>query len=196
MDIDVAALPLGWLYLLLAVTGWPLPMPEDLVIMGAGWNAAQTGEPVQTLAVCYAGVLTRDASIYVCARVFGRRLLKLPLLGRLVAGERSDKLETWIKKDGRKTVFLARFLPAVRVPTFFTCSLIGLPAAEFFLIDAAAACFTVPIDFALGYFLGPTVIQLVYEEPLAKVVLIGLAIVFVGIVIRRARRSLQSPQAS
>ena len=148
-----------------------------------------------TLLTCYAGVLTRDASIFLCARLFGRRLLDLPIFGRLLRGERRGRLEGWVGKDGRRTVFLARFIPAVRVPTFFTCASIGIPAADFFLIDALAACITVPVDFCLGYFLGPRFIDLVQNEPIARGVLIALAVVFAVVVIRRAVRAVQSPQA-
>ena len=192
MDFDLAAMPLWSVYLLLAVTGWPIPAPEDIIVMGAGWKASQTGQPLLTLLVCYAGVLTRDTSIFLCARLFGRRLLDLPLLGRVLAGDRRDKLEAWVRKDGRKTVFLGRFMPAVRVPTFFTCASIGLPAADYFLMDALAALITVPIDFALGYYVGPALIDLVREEPLAKAVLVALGAVFVFLVARRAVRAVRS----
>lgn len=196
MEIDVAALPLPYVYLALCVAGWPVPLPEDVLVMGAGWKASQSGQPLLTLLTCYAGVLTRDTSVFLCARLFGRRLLTLPLLGRLLAGDRRERLERWIRKDGRKTVFLARFLPAVRVPTFFTCASIGMSAAHFFAIDALAAAISVPLNFALGYFVGPPMIAIVRDEPAARVVLVVLAVLFVVVVVRRAVRAVQSPQAS
>lgn len=49
---------------------------------------------------------------------------------------------------------MARFLPGLRTPIFFSCGTLKMKFALFFLIDSLAAILSVPIFTLLGYFFG------------------------------------------
>lgn len=192
MDLHELSGSLPVIYLALCVTGWPVPLPEDLLIMTVGWRASVGDDLVwwQALLVCYAGVLTRDASVFLCGRWFGKRLLRSRVFRRFFSEERLDQLEAWIRKDGRRTVFMGRFMPSIRVGAFFSCSTLGVPAATFFATDALAAAITVPIDFALGWYFGPQAVEFADGHAWVKVLVVAICALFVFSVVRRAKRAM------
>ena len=194
MEIYEIAGNLPLMYALLCVTGWPIPAPEDILVMTVGWRASVGDDVgvVPALLTCYAGVLTRDASVFLCGRWFGRRLLRSRVFRRFFDEERLDQLERWIRADGRRTVFIGRFMPSIRVGAFFSCSTLGVPASTFFMTDALAAAITVPIDFALGWYFGPQAIEFADGHGWVKWVIFGVCALFVFSVVRRAKRAMEA----
>jgi membrane protein DedA with SNARE-associated domain len=55
-------------------------------------------------------------------------------------------------KHGMKIVIIARWLPALRTAVCLTAGLSGVSTLHFLLVDATAACITVPTGVFLGYF--------------------------------------------
>jgi len=170
-------------YLCLALCGIPIPVPEDVMVMTVGWSMT-TGSihPALLIPVAYAGIVSRDSICFWSGRFFGGRVLGW--LGE----ERVARSKAWIEAEGRRTIFSARFVPALRIPMFAVAGATGMSAKDFYLVNAPTVLLTMSLQLSLGYFAGPQAIGYWKESPAFRVALVGAALVFIGVVIYRARK--------
>jgi membrane protein DedA with SNARE-associated domain len=167
----------------LAFCGIPIPVPEDVMVMTVGWSMTTgTLSPLLVIPIVYLGVLTRDSFCYWGGRKFGGRVLGW--LGE----ERVARSRAWIDREGRKTIFSARFVPALRIPIFAVAGATGMSPRDFYTVNAPTVALTMSIQLALGYFLGPQAIGFWNESPAFRVGLVCAALLFVVVLVVRARR--------
>ncbi len=177
-----------WIYLSLTFCGIPIPVPEDVMVMTVGWSMT-TGSlpwPVVVGAV-YLGVLSRDSICFFAGRSFGARLL------RVFGEERVERSRAWIQREGRRTLFSARFVPALRIPVFAVAGATGMSARDFYLVNAPTILLTMTLQLGLGYTVGPRAIAIWQESPAFRVGLVSVALLFVVVMVVRARRRPETP---
>ena len=79
-----------------------------------------------------AGILAGDSVIFWAGRRFGVRVAEFKPLRRIVTPEKLEKVEKLMRRRGNVVVVLARYLPGMRAPTYFTAGhaacLLGVPA--------------------------------------------------------------------
>jgi membrane protein DedA with SNARE-associated domain len=85
---------------------------------------------------------------YAIGRVGGRPLLRKPVLARRLGGT-IERTERFFDAHGGKAVFLARFLPGLKVVAAPAAGVFGLGLPSFALWHVAAA-----VGFAVGFGLG------------------------------------------
>ncbi|HMQ24045.1 MAG TPA: VTT domain-containing protein, partial [Planctomycetota bacterium] len=114
---------------LLLLCGIGLPLPEELILVAAGY-VAYRGElsggghhPVGLMATAAGAIMVGDSIPYVLGRIFGPKLLRLRLVRSWISQEGLARFDRWLQRHGRLTIFVARFLPGIRVPAFFTAGL-------------------------------------------------------------------------
>jgi membrane protein DedA with SNARE-associated domain len=189
------ALAIGGLAALLFVkeAGVPIPVPGDLVVIGAG--VALAGDPalaatvlIVILAVGYIG-----GSVQF---VLARRILRRPLLAALarvgVGEARVEALAVRLRRSGARGVALARMTPGVRIAAIVAAGLAAIPYAAFLAGLVAGNGVFVAGHFILGYALGASATELIAGAGgIGPVVLIGVVLALVGAVgwalIRRRR---------
>lgn len=210
-----AGLHLGYafVFFVLVSCGLGLPMPEDVVLVTGGvlaWlasdlpNASLAGmmrdRGLLTMVLMgLAGILAGDTIIFLAGRRFGHRVADFRPLRRIITPEKLEAVERHIRRRGNLVVVVARFLPGLRAPTFFTVGHLRMPLWEFLAFDGAAALVSAPLWVCLGFYFGSDV-QVVAREAsrfghyiLAAVVVLLL---FVGLRWSRARRaSVAAPAA-
>jgi membrane protein DedA with SNARE-associated domain len=148
--------PLGlWVLLgVLLLCGLGLPIPEDIILVTAGMVAAEDGQSwVSATALMYAGVLIGDSFIFLLGRRWGSELLKHRWILRMLSPEKQEKVAQLFHRYGSAVFFVARFLPGLRAPVFWTAGAMRASYVRFVLFDGVAALISVPVFVWLGHFL-------------------------------------------
>jgi membrane protein DedA with SNARE-associated domain len=141
-------------FVMLLVCGFGIPVPEDITLVTGGVIAGLGHADVHTMfAVGMAGVLIGDGTMFILGRLFGPRIIKLPLFHSVLTPEHFEKAQGAFHKYGKWVMFVARFLPGLRTPAFFSAGMSHrVPFLTWLLMDGFAATISVPIWVYLGYF--------------------------------------------
>jgi membrane protein DedA with SNARE-associated domain len=106
------------------------------------------------LPVCILGVVISDGLLYGMGRIFGRRMLKLPFMARLLPSAKRERIEENFHKYGVLVLLFARFLPAIRSPIFIMAGVMRLPLTRFLIADGIYAIPGVSLLFFLAFWFG------------------------------------------
>lgn len=160
MEVFNALLPIfteyGYLavFVMLLVCGFGVPVPEDVTLVTGGVIAGLGYADVNTMfAVGMAGVIIGDGMVFTIGRFQGERVMRLKPVQRLITPERFQAAQGAFHKYGRWVMFVARFLPGLRTPVFFTAGMSKrVSFGTWLLMDGVAALISVPVWVYLGYF--------------------------------------------
>lgn len=149
-------LPYWFLFGILLLCGFGLPIPEDVILFAAGLLAYYgVTDLTFTIVICFLGVMVGDSAMYFLGYKYGKKITQKGILKRLLPEERLESAREQFKNKGSgKILFAARFMPGLRAPLFFSAGVLHVPYYRFFLSDGLAALISVPsIIFAI-YYLG------------------------------------------
>jgi membrane protein DedA with SNARE-associated domain len=144
--------------ILVKEAGLPIPVPGDLIVIGAG-VAAGRGEfspAVVLVAIIVASVLGGIIQYGLLRSVARPAMLRV--LGRLGGTERVDRQTERLRRGGASSVAIARSTPGVRIVTIAASALAGVPAPAFIAGLAIGNALFIAAHFALGYVLGEPVV--------------------------------------
>ncbi len=159
----------AFVFFVLLLCGFGLPMPEDVFLVTGGvlaWLASPLEESVTfqqmlhdrgllgMIAIGLLGILAGDSVIYMAGRQFGARVAEFWPLRRMVTPEKLERVESLMRRRGNLVVLLARYLPGLRAPTFFAAGHSRLPYLRFLLFDGVAALVSAPLWVCLGFYFG------------------------------------------
>ena len=140
------------LFVLLLLCGLGFPMAEELVLLlGGALVASRVLHPLLMLLVNVLGVLIGDVFLFVLGRGVSSRLRRSPRLTAWFA-HKLERGRPFFARYGDTTVFLARFIPGLRAPTFLIAGTMQMSLGRFVSIDALASLIFVPLLCAMGYF--------------------------------------------
>jgi len=196
----------GFVFCVLVLCGFGLPMPEDIILATGGvlaWLASdleqvtlgamlREGGLLAMIVVGLAGIVAGDTIIFLAGRRFGHRIADVRPLRRVITPAKLEAVEKLIRRRGNLVVIVARFLPGLRAPTFFTVGHARMPLWEFVLFDGAAALVSAPLWVCLGFWLGSDLQALAHEASrFSHVILLAVAVVLFALWIRwyQARRA-------
>ena len=91
--------------------------------------------PVIAIIALYAGIVLGDLGLYGT----GRLAALWPRVNRLISADRHIHGRRWISKRVFRVVFVSRFLPGARLPTYTACGFLG---ANFYRFALAAVVAT------------------------------------------------------
>ncbi len=178
-----------------------LPMPEETVLVLGGYMAWQgTLRLAAVLAVGVVSAAIGDNLGYWVGRRYGRAALERYGHWVAITPERLEAVWRFVLRHGSLGVFAARFIPGLRVMAGPIAGASGLGLTRFVVANLLGALCYVPyavgIGYALGYGLGP------YVEPLRrgvgdveKAALAVLAVVALGLLVRRVLRARRLPRS-
>ena len=153
---------------LLIAAGFGFPLPEDVPLIAGGvlaWLASPLEEVTLggmlrdtgfqgMVAVGMAGILVGDSVIYWAGRRIGRRVAEIWPFRRMITPEKLERVERLLRQRGKVVVMVARFLPGLRAPTYFSVGHSRVPFGEFLLFDGLAALVSAPLWVCLGFWFG------------------------------------------
>jgi membrane protein DedA with SNARE-associated domain len=141
------------LVVLLCATGVGSPIPEDVLLLAAGYlvSAGVFWRPWVILLSIF-GVVASDLMLYAWGRQM--RVRADGRFMRLVRPRRLERATDWFNRFGDGIVLMARLLPGTRTVVFIGAGLRGMPIGRFLLHDTVGACIWVPLLVWLGTQLG------------------------------------------
>lgn len=147
--------PYFLLFGILLACGLGVPIPEDITLFVAGM-LAYTGyiNVWVAIAVCMAGVLIGDSTIFFLGRKYGTALTEKAFFHKFLPPQRLAMVKEKLHEKGNKVIFAARFMPGLRAPTFFSAGTLHLPFRVFFFYDGMAALISVPAIVWVVYHFG------------------------------------------
>lgn len=156
-----ASVGAGFSYLLvftiLLLCGVGFPMPEDVSLILGGSLVHQGKAQLGWMMVTgYFGIIFGDSLMFFLGRRLGSQVGKKEggFISRIVTPAKRARVEELFKKHGEKVVMVARFLPGVRAPTYFTAGSVGMKYSHFIFFDSVAALGSAPIFVYLGFRFG------------------------------------------
>ena len=174
--------------LLLKEIGIPVPIPSDLLMIGAGAQAALGEYGIGELAVAVAVAVTVGVTLqFVLFRSFGRAVLERAG-GRLgLSPERRAAVETRLRAGGARAVFVGLNVPGARAAVVAVAGLAALPLASFAPAAIAGTLVFHGWHIALGYLAGPSAVALLAAAGL-PLLLAFVALTAVGLAVWLVRR--------
>ncbi len=133
---------------------------EDLTCIASGVLAGQ-GRMSLTLAIfaCIFGIYLGDILLFLSGRIFGRKALKYAPLKWFVSENSVERASIWFQQKGSRAIFLSRFIPGLRLPTYFFAGVARTNFWLFALYFLIAVCVWTPILVGLSYKLGAEFVQ-------------------------------------
>ncbi|MBR1819576.1 MAG: DedA family protein [Neisseriaceae bacterium] len=141
-------------FVVLLLCGLGVPIPEDITLVTGGVMAGLGNADVRLMvAVSLAGVLMGDGIMFAAGRIWGPRILKLRTVARVMTPRRYARVQEKFDKYGIWVLFVARFLPGLRMPIYISAGISHKVSYwRFFAMDGLAACLSVPVWVYLGYY--------------------------------------------
>lgn len=134
------------------MAGLGAPIPEEIPIFAAGVLASE--EIVRwwlALAVCLAGVVAGDTTLYWIGHHWGDHLLDWRITRLVLTPEREETFKAAYRRHGLKIVFTARFVAGFRAAAFLTAGIVRVPYWKFIAADGLAALVGVPLGFGVAF---------------------------------------------
>ncbi len=129
---------------------------EDAATVMAAMQAQANAVTLQVaLGALYAGIILGDLGLYGLGALSGR----VPLLARWVTPGRMRKGRDWL--DGRvfRVVFVSRFIPGARLPTYTACGFLRADLGRFALAVVSATLVWTSLLFGVSMQVGALLMQ-------------------------------------
>ncbi len=203
----------AFIFVALLLCGFGLPLPEDIILVTGG-VLAWLSSPMEVatframlhddgligmVLVGLAGILAGDSVIFWAGRRFGFRVADFKPLRRVVTPEKLEKVEKLMRRRGKVVVVLARYLPGIRAPTYFTAGHARMPYWEFLIFDAVAATVSAPLWVCVGFYFGSNIEAATRQaQRFGHLILAAMAVIILVLALRwvrerRARASALPP---
>lgn len=178
------------IFLFVVLGNLGLPVPEETILALSGylvWRGELRLSLV--LAVGILSAVAGDNLGYWIGREYGRGAIERYTRRVLVSRRRLESVWRFVTRYGTLGVFAARFIPGLRFMAGPLAGAAGLRPSSFVVANLLGAALYVPyavgIGYAVGYGLGAYVERI---ERVEYIVLIGAAVVALGLLGRRALR--------
>ena len=180
--------------------GVPIPVPGDLLVLGAG--VATAGDPAAA-GIVLIGILIAGYTGGSVQFLIARGALRRAILGLLtkigVPRERIDALADRLRRGGARAVAICRTTPGVRVPAIAASGLAGLPFRTFAAGLVVGNTLFVGAHFVLGFVVGVPAVNLVQAAGPVVGAVVFAALAALGAIgwflIRRRRRAARASDA-
>ena len=124
---------------------------EDAATVGTA-IAVQNGKVVLPLGLValYVGIVLGDVGLYG----LGVLAAKVPWALHLIPEQRADRGRQWLERHVFRTVFAARFMPGVRLPTYTACGFLRASLSRFLLAAVGATLIWTTLLFGVSLRVG------------------------------------------
>ena len=151
--------PYGFVFFGLLSCGLGVPLPEEVFLVMSGYvsyldGIQQLPDLFPMLVVTWLAIGGGDFIAFSAGRRWGGRVFQTALMKRLVSDSGRAKAEEFLMRYGNRTIFAARFLPGIRMPTYLLCGTLGVRAGTFLFWDAMAMLISVPTQVILTWHYG------------------------------------------
>ena len=196
MDLGATGLLAIVALILIKEAGLPIPIPGDLIVIGAGVAAGRGElEPAVALVSLVVASIVGGVIQFGLLRSIARPAL-LRLLSRVTTTDRVDGQTERLRRGGVRSVAVARSTPGVRIVAIAASALAGLPAPVFVAGLALGNALFISAHFALGFVLGEPVLT-TFGSALGPLAVAGVGLAVLGAIgwftLSRRRRADARP---
>jgi len=175
--------PYSLVFVGLLSCGFGVPLPEEFFLVMSGYVCFLNGVPdvaglLPMFLVTWVAIGGGDLVVFFLGRRWGDAVFETRIMKRLISQSGRTKAVEFLSGYGKKTIFAARFLPGIRMPTFLTCGMLGVPVTTFMLYDGAAMLISVPIQVFLSWRYGA-----VLDDALRRVARLNQTFLAIAIVV-------------
>ncbi len=153
---------------------------EDLTCIGAGVMVAQGRIDFAAAALaCFLGIFVGDVLLFLAGRYLGRPALSRAPLKWFVRPDDVERSSAWFNRRGIIVIAASRFVPGMRLPTYFAAGLLNTRLLRFSIYFLLAALVWTPLLVGLSSVLGAEVIKsalLARQSALVQVLVAGVAL--------------------
>lgn len=150
------------LFALCIFVGFPVPFPEDIIVMTAGTNVAQGNlNFLPTAIACGAGMYIRDMNAFLVAHHYRDVLVENQHVRKFLGEKTIRRWERVFGRYGALGIFMIRFAIGSRVKLLFIAAALGVRRRTFFLFDFLGMLVVAPLLVWLGFRFGDPVIDAV-----------------------------------
>ncbi len=172
------------IFFLYLLAGLNIPICIDILLIISAVIAAMSPEMFWPLFIsAFLGCYFSAWIAYATGRIFGRKLLKIKWIRKLLPEEKLQKIKKFYSKRGFSTLLLGRFIPfGVRNAIFMTTGITKSSFTKFALRDLFPAFFWTSTCFTLFYLLGSNYESLTRYLKTANVILflaLGVTVIIV-----------------
>jgi membrane protein DedA with SNARE-associated domain len=129
-----------------------IPLPEEVILLIIGYAAyTDVLHLWPAIGIAVLGVVVSDVIHFYCA-THGHGILK-----RLLHGKTVKRVQRSVERHGWWTVFIARFIPVMRILTPWVAGGAGMKFRTFLSANVLGALIQTPIIIWIGHRLGPQV---------------------------------------
>lgn len=147
-----AGVMMGVMLLLLAASTL---VSEDLACIGAGLLVSQGRLAfIPATLACFLGILIGDLALFLAGRALGRPAIARAPLKWVIDEARLERASAWFQRRGAAVIFLSRFTPGLRLPTYFTAGAVRTRLRTFAFYFALAGILWTPILVGLAAWAG------------------------------------------
>jgi membrane protein DedA with SNARE-associated domain len=159
---------------------------EDAATVLAAMRVQTGGVPWWVaLVALYVGIVLGDLGLYG----LGALAARVPVFRRWIGQERLDRGRNWLAGRVFKVVFISRFLPGMRLPTYTACGFLGASLPRFCLAAIVATLIWTSLLFILSLRVGKFLIDHLGAWRWAGAVGFAIALVLAGRLAARLQQS-------
>lgn len=176
----------AWIYFILLgillLCGFGLPVPEDIILISGGYLSHLKIIDIRIfMPLAMFGVLAGDATMFMLGRKLGYPFLKRKFARRFISTQNLSRAEDAFEKYGDRIFFVARFLPGLRTPIYFTGGALNAKFYKFFMFDLFAALISVPVWIFGAYFGGEYLERVIHVGKNVQYGIIAFIVLLVAI---------------
>ncbi len=148
------------LLLLLLLVAAATFVSEDLACIAVGLLVAQGR--VSFLPGCFAafsGIFAGDVSLYLAGRFLGRPALKRAPLRWFIHPDAIERAKAWFVQRGARVIFASRFVPGLRLPTYFAAGAVHAGLFTFCFYFILAGILWTPLLVGLAAWIGAEAVR-------------------------------------
>ena len=133
---------------------------EDLTCIAAGILSAKDLLPLWvSILACAVGIWIGDMGLYAMGYIAGHTRTKWKWLHRIVTEKHIGQGKAMFEKYGVGWLFVSRFLPGTRFPSYIGAGMVGWSLRKFALALAAASILWTPVIVGVSYLAGVAAIR-------------------------------------
>jgi membrane protein DedA with SNARE-associated domain len=159
---------------------------EDAATAAAALSV-QSGNVAMPVALVslYLGIVLGDLGLYG----LGRLAASFPWARRLIPPQRQDRGRAWLNRHVVKIVFISRFLPGARLPTYTTCGFLAVNLTKFTMSAIGATLIWTSALFAVSLRVGKFLLEQAGTWRWVGALGFVIVIVIVGRIAARVQRA-------
>jgi membrane protein DedA with SNARE-associated domain len=154
-------------------------LEDAATVLAATQVEAGNIHPAVALGALYAGIVLGDLGLYGT----GRMAAQWPRINRLVSAERHAHGRRWLSTRVFRVVFVSRFIPGARLPTYTACGFLGANFPRFTLAAVFATSIWTSLLFLISLRVGHLLMEHFGAWRWAGAIGFAIAIVVIGRVV-------------